>query len=352
MRSWSPAITTRTLSPISRHGTEYALPSTPTTQSACTLRTSSRANRKRWSASERAQSSGLRTPETLDRHLTRGAVHPLVGDITHPAVEVAFQCRPTLKASAGNRVLLHITDATLIFPFGAGPIGGARVRPKTPMLGEGAQPRIELNLAGHSVMMRYQPAIIVEQHLFGNPAKVEERALDTGKPALLTLIAKRPNIKPPRVAQGRHKQVHLHILVADRHPALAKVDLQLPAGWCLKANRCPRFRLQLAPQVTHRPLYCPQGQPDPLLPLELLPNHIGVAGMPAKPLRHPLLQPTQCPWPTPSAIGYPAALGQISADRHVAAPQLARDPPHTPPQRLQPQHRCDLLRRLHRLSPR
>jgi hypothetical protein len=122
------------------------------------------------------------------------------------------------------------------------------------MLGKSVQPRIELDLAGRPIMTRHQPAVIVEQHLFGDPAEVAERALDTGKPALLALIAKRPNIEPPRVAERRHKQVHPHILVADRHPALAKVDLQLPAGWRLKANRRPRFRLQLAPQVTHLPL--------------------------------------------------------------------------------------------------
>ena len=115
--------------------------------------------------------------------------------------------------------------------------------PKTPMLGKGVQTCIELDLSGHSVMTRYQPAIIVEQHLFSDPAEVAKRAFDTGKPALLTLIAECPNIKAPRVAQRRHKQVHLHILIADRHPPLAKIDLQLPARQCLKANRCPRFRL-------------------------------------------------------------------------------------------------------------
>src|SRR5262249_35445961 len=81
------------------------------------------------------------------------------------------------------------------------------------------------------------------------------------------------------------------------------------------------------PQVTHLPLDRPQRQPDPLLLLELLANHISVTGVAAEPLRHPLFQPTQLPRPTAAAIGHPAALGQIPADRHVAAPQLARHPP-------------------------
>src|SRR5262249_53434473 len=38
----------------------------------------------------------------------------------------------------------------------------------------------------------------------------------------LALIAKRPNIEPPRIAQRRHKQVDPHSLAAAHHPALAK----------------------------------------------------------------------------------------------------------------------------------
>ena len=51
------------------------------------------------------------------------------------------------------------------------------------MLGEGMQPRIELDLACQPVMVGNQPAIVVEQYLFGNPAEVAESALQTGKPA-------------------------------------------------------------------------------------------------------------------------------------------------------------------------
>jgi hypothetical protein len=74
--------------------------------------------------------------------------------------------------------------------------------------------------------------------------------------------------------------------------------------------------------MTHLPLDRSQAQPDPLLVLELLPNHIGIAGA-----RHLIFEPAQPP--ATNAIRHPAALGQISANRHVAAPQLARD--HTPP---------------------
>ena len=49
-----------------------------TVRSGCTLR---ERHRKRRNASDRAQSSGLRTPEALDRHLTGRAVLPLISDI-------------------------------------------------------------------------------------------------------------------------------------------------------------------------------------------------------------------------------------------------------------------------------
>jgi hypothetical protein len=173
------------------------------------------------------------------------------------------------------------------------------------MFGEGMQPSIELDLPGHSVVRRHQPAIIVEQHLFGNPAKVPEGALDTGKPTLLALVAKRPDIKPPRIAQCRYEQVHLHLLVADRHPTLAEIDLQLLARRRLKADGRARLRLQFATQMRYFPLDRPKAQSDRLLALELLPDDIGVAGMLAETLRHPFLEPSQRPRPTPSAIRHP-----------------------------------------------
>jgi hypothetical protein len=220
------------------------------------------------------------------------------------------------------------------------------------MLGKRVQAGIELDLAGLPVVTCDQPAIIVEQHLFGNSAKVLERAFDTGKPTLLALVAERLDIEPPRVAQRCHKQVHLYVLAADRHPALAKIDLQLLAGRRLKADRRARFRLQFATQVRYRPFDSPQGQADPFLALEFLANHIGIARMAAETLGYPILKPSQGSWPAAAAMRQPAAGRQIPTHRHMTAPQLARDPPDTPPQRLQPQHRRDLLRRLHHLSPR
>jgi len=52
--------------------------------------------------------------------------------------------------------------------------------------------------------------------------------------------------------------------------------------------------------------------------------------MPAEALRHPILKPGQCSRPTATAIRNPTARRQIPANCHMAAPQLAGDPPHTP----------------------
>jgi hypothetical protein len=245
---------------------------------------------ERWNAGHRAQRASLRSPKAFDRHLTGRAVHPLVGNIADPSVEVSLQCRPALEVSPGDRVLLHIANAALVLAFGARSIRRAGPRPKIPMLGKGVQSGIELDLAGGPVVARDQPAIIVEQHLFGDPAEMTKCPLDTGKPTLLALVAERPHIEPPRVAQRRHKQVHLDVLTTDRHPALAKIDLQLLARRCLKSDRRSRFRLQGAPKVRYLPLDRPQAQPDPFLALELLANYIGIASMTAKTLRYPILK--------------------------------------------------------------
>src|SRR5579863_4044727 len=81
------------------------------------------------------------------------------------------------------------------------------------------------------------------------------------------------------------------------------------------------------------PLDRAQGQPNALLGFKLLPDDVGVAGMPAKPLRHPFLVPGQRPRPTPAAVSNPTAFRHIPATRHVAAPKFARDPTHSPPQK-------------------
>ena len=80
------------------------------------------------------------------------------------------------------------------------------------MPGKGVQSCIELDFARGPVVPHYQPAVVVEQHLLGDSAKLAERALQTGKPAFLALVAKGPDIDPPRLTKGGDEQVHLDAL--------------------------------------------------------------------------------------------------------------------------------------------
>jgi hypothetical protein len=57
---------------------------------------------KRRNRSDRAQRASLGAPKALNRRLASGAVHPLIGDIARPSVEMGFHadqlsnCRPAM----------------------------------------------------------------------------------------------------------------------------------------------------------------------------------------------------------------------------------------------------------------
>src|ERR1700757_1024490 len=74
--------------------------------------------------------------------------------------------------------------------------------------------------------------------------------------------------------------------------------------------------------------------------------------MAAKARGQPVLQTRQRSPAATAAIGQPAALRDVMPNRHMAATQLSRDPLNPPTQAPQPQHRRDLVRRLHYLPPR
>src|SRR5262249_60202524 len=138
-------------------------------------------------------------------------------------------------------------------------------------LAEGVSRGIDLASRSQPVVTGAHPAIFVDHPPPGTPAEVTEGTLHTSKPTLLALVTEWPDIEPPRIAQRRHKQVHLHVLVTDHCSALAEVDLQLLAGRRLKADRCSRFRFQFAPQMTHLALDRPHRHTDPLLAFKLMP---------------------------------------------------------------------------------
>lgn len=64
----------------------------------------------------------------------------------------------------------NVTDGTLVLSL-AGVVRCTGARPELPMLGEGVQPGVELHLAGRRVMPHDQAAVVVEQHLLGDPRR-------------------------------------------------------------------------------------------------------------------------------------------------------------------------------------
>ena len=156
---------------------------------------------------------------------------------------------------------------------------------------------------------------------------------------------------PPGITQRRDEQVHAHALAGDRGAHLAEIDLHLMTRRRLETHRRPRLGAQFLAQMRHRPLDRAQAGLDAVLAFEILAHDIGIAAMPAKPLAQPCLKPVQPRRPSRRPIVHPTIGRQIAMHRAAIAPHLGRDPSLSPTQRLQPQHRRDLVRRAHLIPP-
>ena len=242
---------------------------------------------------------------------------------------------------------LCVADAPLVLALRARPERRAGARPEAPVAREGEEARVEPHLPRRRVVVRHQGLGVVHQHLGGDPAEVPERPLDAVQPGRLALVAEGAHEQPPRVAERGDEQEHPSGLALDGHPQLAEVHLQLVPGRRLEPHRRPRRGRQLPPQRRHRALDRPQADAQAMLPLEVLPHHVGVALVAPEPLREPALQPIQRRGALRRPVGRPAARREVAPHRHVAAAQLRRDPPHAPAQRLQPDHRRHLVRLPH-----
>ena len=157
-------------------------------------------------------------------------------------------------------------------------------------------------------------------------------------------MAERLHKHSPRVAQRRHEQVDAHALAANRHPGLAEIGPQLMARRCLKPHRCPRLGPQRLAQSRHRPLDRPRAHRAQ----QILPHDVGGAAGTARPTNHEPVQGLRASRP---AIADPPLGRQIAPHRPPVAPQRHRNPPLSPTQRLQSQHRRDLVRRAHPVLP-
>ena len=196
-------------------------------------------------------------------------------------------------------------------------------------------------------MVQHQGAGVVQEHLLGHAAEGAERPLHALEPVLLALAGKGADVDAPRVPQSGDEQEHRRRHPVDLHPTLAEVDLQLLARRRLEPDRRPRLGPQRPAQRRHRPLHRAQADLHALLGRELLAHDVGAARVATEPLGDPVLQPVERGRPCRRHRRPPAPLPQPPPDGRPRAPQLRRDPPCAPAERLQPQHRRHVVRLLH-----
>ena len=220
------------------------------------------------------------------------------------------------------------------------------------MPGEGQKFRIERHRARLHVVLRHQGPGIVQQHLLGDSVEVPKGGFQAREPARLPLVQEGAHIRPARVAERGHEQVHLHWLVANHNARLAKVHLQLLAWRGLEPHRRTRQSRKLSTVASDRPLYRPQADPNTVLAGKVLAHDVGVAAMLQEPLADERLQSQQTARRWPRSVRHPAALPQVPLHRRAAAAKLPRDPLASPSECAKAQHRRDGLRCLHRFGSR
>src|SRR5579883_680053 len=303
-------------------------------------------------AVDRLKGSGFLADEPLDRPLAGGAMDTQIGDRAHPLAQVRLERVPGGKGASGDRVPLDVPHAVLVLALRACSVRRTGSGPKAPMASEGEELAVEGDGAGLRVVVRHERSSVIEQDLRGNPAKVPERCLDTRHPAALSLVQERRDEAAARVPEGRHEQIHLRTLIADRDAHLAEVDLQLLAGRSLKTHRRLGDRRELAPVARHRSFHGAQAHLDPVLAPELLAHDIRIASVLQKSITEPALKSHQLPSPRALRIWRPAALAQVPLHGVTATAKLLGNALRPPSQRLQSQHCRHRLWLLHLLGSR
>ena len=204
---------------------------------------------------QRLQGSGLLPLETHHRLFTGRSVDANVGHLPAPALQMGLQRLPAGELSAGHRIGVDVTDATLVLPLGAGPVGPASFGDESPVAGKGVEPFVEHQQLASRVVLLHQGTGVVKQNLGRHPPPVAEGLLHRQQPVDLALVPVGPHHQPPRVAQGQHAQVHLDPFTSDAGIGLTEIRLQLLARRRLKPDRRQRCSPQLLPPLPHRPLH-------------------------------------------------------------------------------------------------
>jgi len=270
-------------------------------------------------------------------------VDPHIRHIACPGLQVRLERGEALELPTGDRVLLHVADATRILALRPGPAGRAGLDLEAPVPREGMKLGVHHHLARDRVMVLDQRPGVVERHLFRHAPEGPEAAFHAVEPVLLAFAPGGPGVQPAGIAPRRDEEEHLLHPVPDLDAPLAEVDLQLLTRPRLEPHRRAGLGALLPAQVGDRALDRAQAHRDPELRRQFLPDHIGIAGMAEEPLAEP------SPLDLRRA---PAALRQPSLHRVPRTPRFGRDPLAPPTAGLQRKHGRHLIRRPHLDPPR
>ncbi len=146
--------------------------------------------------------------------------------------------------------------------------------------------------------------------------------------------------------------MHTQLLVADPHPRLAEVDLQLLPRRRLEPHCRASLRLQFTPPARDPAFDVAKTEHHPMFGRQFLTDDVGVAAVSEEPLTQPILKPIQRRAPHRLSKRRRTTLAKISSHRVACAAELPRKPLGSPAKTVQPHHRRHLVRLQHLLSPR
>ena len=173
-------------------------------------------------------------------------MQPLIGHLREPATDVRVGCRhieaqASLLEGRGQRdtkTALQVSVEAFDLALGLGAIRLAHTRGEAELLGDGQQPVVPAMLAGAvGIALGDDGARVVEQHVLGYAAEVDEGLTQTSEPSVGALIGGEPHPARTAVSQ-RGDKGHQGITAA---PDVGEVGLHLLARRRLETN--DRFRL-------------------------------------------------------------------------------------------------------------
>jgi len=179
-------------------------------------------------------------PLLLEEHLggfpMGRSVDALIGNGHNPVHQALIEMIQRVEGLAPQEAL-DVLHARFDLALGLGPVGPAQPRPKAPVGTEVPEDGVPLDPAALEVAGEHHRLGVVVEVLMGDAPEVLEGRLVTADEGRQLLVQGGPGKKPAAVAQGHHEEPNVDAASGDRRPALTPVDLALPAGFRLEANR-------------------------------------------------------------------------------------------------------------------